>query len=174
MNSFDFEISELHIQNPLFKTCPKNRHKNSKVLHMKRKFKHHIDDDDSEAEEVERIRNNVIVNPFTDFLSEEKHDKDWVLKTPIKKRAKNKIDSLITKKKKKTIYTDEKSDEMTEIIRGNLFPEDEKNVVVKEFQMNELQKNSDVISMETDASESQMFIQRIYENDVYLSPKKLF
>jgi len=40
--------------------------------------------------------------------------------------------------------------------------------------MNELQKNSDVISMETDASESQMFIQRIYENDVYLSPKKLF
>ena len=162
LNSFELDVIESKNQasDKILKTCVKNKPK-AKIMHLKRKFKHHIDDD-SEAEEVERIRKGVFVNPFMDFAEEEKPAKEWVLKTPIKKHNKNKIDSLMTKKQKRTIYSEERVDELTEVIRGNLFPETEKFVAVKEFDLEEIKKNIDSIFTETDASESQK-----------LSPKKL-
>ena len=165
LNSFELDEIESKTQasDKIMKTCVKNKPKAAahKIMHLKRKFKHHIDDD-SEAEEVERIRKGVFVNPFMDFAEEEKPVKEWVLKTPIKKINKNKIDSLVTKKQKRKIYSEERADELTEIIRGNLFPETEKFVAVKEFDLEEIKKNIDCILTETDASESQK-----------LSPKKL-
>ena len=99
---------------------------------------------------------------MTAKLRKLKESEEWVLKTPIKKINKNKIDSLVTKKQKRKIYSEERADELTEIIRGNLFPETEKFVAVKEFDLEEIKKNIDCILTETDASESQK-----------LSPKKL-
>lgn len=121
LNIIQVELNDLKFQS--CSTVLQTRHKRKRVLSkMKRIKKNRYFHEDSECEEIEKIRNTVIVSPFSDYFQEESQTKEWIVKTPIKKHAKNCLDSLITKKKKRFVNkTNHYASEVK--INRNLFKE---------------------------------------------------
>lgn len=121
LNIIQVELNDLKFQccSTVLKTCPKRKKVLSKIKRIKKNRYFH---EDSECEEIEKIRNSVTVSPFSNYFQEETQTKEWIVKTPIKKHAKNTLDSLITKKKKR--FVNKTNHYASEIkINRNLFQE---------------------------------------------------
>lgn len=122
LSFIDLQIDDLKIQttSSLIQTCPQTK-KISKNKHPNRRYRYYYRED-SELKEVEQNREKIVINPFTNYLNEEPIEKEFkILNTPIKKMTKANFDSLITKKKKRTIKSNEKS-KILEVSK-NLFKE---------------------------------------------------
>ena len=175
LNLISFESSDFKLQKLSFQTCPRKIKMSTKYKNLKKRNKYTFDYD-SESEQIERSRTTIRVNPFTEYLNEERKDKEWIVKTPIKKTQKNNfyLDSLITKKKKSN-KTNKKLTDLTEIIRGNLFSRNEENPLVSNFQLNHSPQLNHLNFEETDVSDSQHVLQRNSQEEFhsfYMTPIK--